>query len=129
LGKKSSQEIKDAFSKQRKGKPQSEAHKKSISEALKKSKKLHDTMATDEYKQKISKAHKGKIVSEETKNKLSASWNHEKHFTPETRKKLSESMRGRTSAMKGRKMSDEAKAKMKKTCELKRLNKKLNEQT
>ena len=71
-GKHLSEETRNKQSKANKGKPRSE-----------------------EIKNKISKGNKGKPKSEKHKNKLSEVWNYDKHFTEETRNKLSKNGIGR----------------------------------
>ena len=50
---------------------------------------------SEEIKNKIGAAHKGKKYSEETKKKMSDVWDYDKHFTEETRNKLSKNSIGR----------------------------------
>lgn len=77
---------------------------------------------SEEQKKKLSKAHKGKPFSEEHRRKLSEAWDYDKHFTTETKEKISESSKGKkmskeakkkmSKSSKGKKMSEEAKKKM-----------------
>ena len=79
---------------------------------------------TNESKRKMSIAQKGKIVSEETKKKMSTSskgknkgkipWNKGIPHSEETLKKISLSLLGKPSAMKGKKHSEETKLKLSK---------------
>ena len=63
-----------------------------------------------------SKAMKGHPVSEETRKRLSDSWDYDKHFSADTRKKLSEAHKGKQAGEKnpnyGKRMSEEQKKKI-----------------
>ena len=92
--------MRDAFevmSKAMKGKHHSAETRKKISEGNKGKKR------SEEAKKKMSDANKGennpmygKHHSTETLKKMSGSWDYDKHFTADTRKKLSEARKGNT---------------------------------
>jgi len=104
------------------GKKHSEETKKKMSESSK------GQEITEETKKKMSEARKGMKFSEEHRRKLSeaqkgaAHWNYGKTSSEETKKKISEATKGRkfseehrrklSEAAKGKKMSEEAKRKM-----------------
>lgn len=80
---------------------------------------------TEEYKQKMSKLQKGRVFSDETKQRMrkpkseqgrkniaEARLTTDYRPSEETKKKMSEALKGRPSPMKGRTQSEEAKAKM-----------------
>lgn len=54
----------------------------------------------------------GKPRSEETKKKMSEAWDYDKHFTEETRKKISESKKGKIGYWEGKYRSEETKKKI-----------------
>ena len=94
----------------RKGIPLSEEIKRKISESEKGEKsswfgKHH----TEETKEKIKKANTGRYHKEETKEKMKKSWDYSKHFTIETRKKMSDVHKER---WKHYAFSDDAKRRM-----------------
>ncbi len=59
-------------------------------------------IVSEETRKKIGEIHKGKINSEKTRRKMSSSWNYDKHFTKETREKLSKALKGKNNPMHGK---------------------------
>lgn len=111
-----SDETRKKMSKVRKGKkhrPLSEETRKKISEAHRGKKR---EPFSEEHKRKLSEAHKGKYHSEEEKKKMSESWDYDKHFTKETRRKLSEARKKQTAPFIGKKHSEETRKKISEAC-------------
>lgn len=90
LGKHHSEDSKKKIKFSQIGKPKqhSEIGKQNIIESNRKRKGQEKTL---EIRKKISESNKGQTRTDETKQKLSIAWDYDKHFTPSSRKKLSES--------------------------------------
>ena len=70
---------------------------------------------SEEHKLKLSENHKGMLCkkhTEEAKQKMSAAWDYDKHFTEETRKKMSESRKCEKNGFYGKHHSEESKRNM-----------------
>ena len=94
----------------RKGVHLSDEIKKKISES-EKGEKSHwfGRKHTEESKKKISENNKGKICSKKTRDKMKQSWDYSKHFSEETRRKMSEAHKKRWETYQP---SEEARQKM-----------------
>ena len=91
LGKHHTTESKQAISNSNRGKKRSEITRKRISESHR---GIHYNWKDPELKiRRAADSNRGKKRSAETKRRLSVAWDYDKHFTEETRQKLSESMR------------------------------------
>lgn len=112
IGIKRSDEIKEKFSRMRKGKKFTSEHKRKISEAL-----LGKTFS-EQRRKNMSEAHKGHHPSEETRKKQSElskgekSWMFGKHRSEETKRKLSISKMGKNNYWFGKHHSEETKRKI-----------------